>query len=322
MILNKIDLVSEAELERVEARLRNINAFAPIQRSTQSQVSVDSVLGIRGFDLKRTLEMDPEFLNTEGEHEHDSSVTSLSITTPGDVHMALVNQWIDNLLRTKGTDIYRMKGILAIATASKKYVYQGVHMIFDGKFEDEVWADGEPRQNKLVFIGKNLNHDELKAGFDACLDNPENQEKIRAINQAKEADQKNKALLSAAQRDDCAALKALTSDGVDPSWRNPVGQTALHIAVMWGNFKACEFLCGVGADPNARNDPMMGQGTPLHCLAQSSRGSVFGRLQCAQKLVETGADIRATNDEGMAPYQMLGDGDELAEIRKILTPSD
>ena len=62
MIVNKVDLVSEAELEIVEARLRSINQFAPIVRSTQSQVSVESVLGIRGFDLKRTLEMDPEFL--------------------------------------------------------------------------------------------------------------------------------------------------------------------------------------------------------------------------------------------------------------------
>jgi len=68
MILNKTDLVSEEDLVRIEARLKSINKFAPIVRSCQSKVGVDQVLDIKGFDLKRTLEMDPEFLNTDGEH--------------------------------------------------------------------------------------------------------------------------------------------------------------------------------------------------------------------------------------------------------------
>lgn len=59
VLMNKVDLVSEEEAARVEARVRAINGFAPIQRCEQSKVSVDSVLGIRGFDLQRTLEMDP-----------------------------------------------------------------------------------------------------------------------------------------------------------------------------------------------------------------------------------------------------------------------
>ena len=101
------------------------------KRSTQSQVSVDSVLGIKGFDLKRTLEMEPEFLDTDGhEHEHDNTVTSLSITEPGEVNMSLINEWVDMILRTKGTDIYRMKGVLAVAGTDQKFVYQAVHMIF------------------------------------------------------------------------------------------------------------------------------------------------------------------------------------------------
>ena len=117
MILNKCDLVTEEDLTRVEARLRSINAIAAIQRSTQSNVSVDSVLNIHGFDLERTLEMDPEFLDIDAEHQHDQTVTSLSITDPGEVHMDLVNQWVDHVLKTKGADIYRMKGVLSISGA-------------------------------------------------------------------------------------------------------------------------------------------------------------------------------------------------------------
>merc|ERR1719353_46248 len=150
MLLNKTDLVTEEDLVRVEGRLKQINNFAPIQRCCQSNVSVDSVLNIRGFDLKRTLEMDPEFLNTDGEHEHDTSVSSLSIIQDGDVDLESVQEWVGWVLRTQATDIYRMKGVLSIAHSSKKFVYQAVHMIFNGNFEDdEVWGPDE--KQKLRF---------------------------------------------------------------------------------------------------------------------------------------------------------------------------
>merc|ERR1712087_654559 len=57
------------------------------------------------------------------------------------------------ILQEKGADIYRMKGVLAIADSNKKFVYQAVHMIFNGNFEEE-WMPGEPRQSKLVFDDK------------------------------------------------------------------------------------------------------------------------------------------------------------------------
>ena len=80
MLLNKTDLVTEEDLVRVEARLKGINKFVPIQRCCKSQVSVESVHNIGAFDLERILEMGPGFMDTEGEHEHDSTVSSLSIT--------------------------------------------------------------------------------------------------------------------------------------------------------------------------------------------------------------------------------------------------
>lgn len=114
MLLNKCDLVTEEDLVRVEARLKSLNKFAQIMRCTNSKVSVDSVLDIRAFDLKRTLEMDEGFLDTESEHSHDSSVTSLSVTQEGEVDLDLVQAFVSKLLQDKGTDIYRMKGVIAI----------------------------------------------------------------------------------------------------------------------------------------------------------------------------------------------------------------
>ena len=179
LLLNKTDLVTEEDLERVEARLRAINRFAPIQRAVQSDVSVDSVLDIHGFDLKRTLEMDPEFLNLDGEHQHDASVTSLSIVQPGDVDFELMQNWVHTLLQTKGVSIYRMKGVLSVAEYKEKFVYQAVHMIFKWT-AGESWGDDEPRMSKLVFIGKDLDHAELRAGFSACVVSTEVLEKKAA----------------------------------------------------------------------------------------------------------------------------------------------
>ena len=140
MMLNKVDLVSEEDLQRVEGRLRALNAFAPIQRCQQSQVASGDVLDLHAFDLQRTLEMDEGFLDTNATHEHDASVTSLAIVQPGEVDLALVDEWIGTLLREKGGDIFRTKGVLAIAGSARKLVYQGVHMIFDSAVGDD-WAE-------------------------------------------------------------------------------------------------------------------------------------------------------------------------------------
>lgn len=176
MLLNKTDLVSESDLERIEARLKGINPFAPIQRCMRSRVSVDSVLNIGAFDLKRVMEKEPDFLDTYGEDQHDTSVTSVSITQPGDVDLADLEEWIEELLATKGADIYRMKGVIAVAKAEKRYVYQAVHMIFNGIYE-EPWGADEIRQSKLVFIGKNLDKAALTDSFKACLATAERHEK-------------------------------------------------------------------------------------------------------------------------------------------------
>jgi len=175
LLLNKTDLVpDEADLARIEARLRAINNFAPIQRCQDSLVDVASVLDIHGVDLKRTLEMDPEFLNSDGEHVHDATVTSFGILEPRPVSIDLVREWMANmLLPKKGKQLYRMKGILSVAGDDTKFVYQAVHMINVGGFTEE-WAPDEPRVSKLMFIGKDLDKEELQAGFDACLATPEN----------------------------------------------------------------------------------------------------------------------------------------------------
>ena len=102
------------------------------------------------------------------DHEHDDEVSSVGITTPGDLDGTKLNDWIGELLRTKGNDIFRMKGVLAVRGSNKRLVFQGVHMLFDAKFDRE-WQPGEARANTLIFIGRELDREKLNAGFKACL---------------------------------------------------------------------------------------------------------------------------------------------------------
>ena len=167
ILLNKTDLVSAADLADLEAKIRGMNAMAKIYRTQDAGVEMDSVLGVQAFDLTRALEIDPEFLGEEA-HEHDETVGSIALAEPGEINGQKLNGWLSNLLQTQGPDIFRMKGILNIQGEDQRFVFQGVHMLFDGR-PDRQWKPEETRKNELVFIGRNLDADQLKEDFRACL---------------------------------------------------------------------------------------------------------------------------------------------------------
>ena len=101
------------------------------------------------------------------QHEHDDEVGSISIEVDGDADVDKINDWLGRLLAERGVDIFRMKGFISIAGESRRFVFQGVHMLFDGQ-PDREWGDA-PRRNQLVFIGRNLDGQSMREGFEACL---------------------------------------------------------------------------------------------------------------------------------------------------------
>jgi G3E family GTPase len=293
ILLNKIDLVTAAELDRLEARIRAMNGAARIYRTQHSAAAVDTVLNVGGFNLDRALEVDPKFMEPEypfewggiywlapgvsrlrlragpdpsmslavlpvsaaapqalqavamqaaqifsedprvlasggwikpgathyeltidgdaaefkveapepgyyafftqhlpiefhaelhhgdalltpalqreykPDHEHDDAISSVGITLPGDLDKGKFHEWMSTLLRMQGTDIFRMKGVVSLAGEPNRFVFQGVHMLFDGR-PDRLWKNAE-RHNQLIFIGRNLDRDQLNAGFRSCL---------------------------------------------------------------------------------------------------------------------------------------------------------
>jgi len=167
ILLNKTDLVELAVLDELEKKIRGINAMAKIYRTRNSELEMDVLLGVKAFDLDRALEIDPNFLG-EDTHQHDESVYSVALVEPGVVDAPKLNDWMTELLRTQGPDIFRMKGILNIAGEDNRFVFQGVHMIFDGQ-PDRPWKTDDNRDNQLVFIGRNLDAAKLRHDFLSCL---------------------------------------------------------------------------------------------------------------------------------------------------------
>ena len=169
ILLNKTDLVNEKELLSVEYQIKSINGFAPIFRTEHGIIGPEKLINIGSFDLKRTLEMDPEFLDVEAEHEHDQRVTSISSRFDGSLNINKLNRWIGEMIDNKGTDLFRYKGILSVKGMDHKFVYQGVHMLFGGAYSQELmWDKDEKRECTFVFIGRDLNHKELEDGFMKC----------------------------------------------------------------------------------------------------------------------------------------------------------
>merc|ERR1712187_1029142 len=169
ILLNKCDLVeSEEELKEVEKRIRAVNEMVPIKRTTNSEVEMDYILGIRGFSLDKIIEMDDAFLEDSHDHQHDSRVSSVGVDGPGEVVQRKLNEWIGWLLREKGTDLFRSKGVLAVKGMKQKFVFQAIHMLFANSEEGE-WGPDEEKRCKMIFIGKNLNREELTSGFMKCL---------------------------------------------------------------------------------------------------------------------------------------------------------
>jgi len=198
IVLNKTDLVSEAQLRDVEARIRRLNPLAPIHRAQRSNVPLEMILGRGGFDLDRITELQPEFLNPahgEAGHVHDDScdhddhhdhhdhdyhghqhhdhaadagIRGVSLAFDRPLNANRVTAWLNGILQAQGPDILRAKGILDIAGEDRRLVFQAVHMILEGDFQRN-WKPDEARSSRMVFIGRNLDEAALKAGFEACV---------------------------------------------------------------------------------------------------------------------------------------------------------
>ncbi|MCX7371118.1 MAG: GTP-binding protein [Alphaproteobacteria bacterium] len=167
IILNKMDLVDEQGARDIEARIRAINPWAQLIRSTKSDVPIASVLGREAFNLEKIVERVPDFLSGEDNHTHDTQILSCSFQAASPLDPERFNAWISQVLAVKGQDLLRTKGILAYVNDDRVFAFQAVHMLADGDFI-RPWKADEERLSRIVFIGRDLNRPWLRRGFEAC----------------------------------------------------------------------------------------------------------------------------------------------------------
>jgi G3E family GTPase len=196
ILINKTDLVSPGEIAEVEARIRGINPYAKLHKTERAQIALNEVLGRNAFDLDRILEIEPEFLEGDGhdhhhhdghdhghdhhhdhdhahhhgglKHYHDEDMQSISLKTDKPLDPDKFFPWVQNLVQTEGPNILRSKGILSFKNDDQRFVFQGVHMILDGDHQ-RPWKDGEKRDSRIVFIGRNLPGKKITEGFESCV---------------------------------------------------------------------------------------------------------------------------------------------------------
>jgi G3E family GTPase len=193
ILINKTDLVSPEELREVEARIRGINPYAKVHRTERAQIPLNEVLGRNAFDLDRILDIEPEFLETEDDHHHghdhghdhhhdhhhthksrglkhyhDEEMQSVSLKNDKPLDPDKFFPWVQDLVQTEGPNILRCKGILSFKNDDERFVFQGVHMILDGNHQ-RPWSEGEKRDSRIVFIGRNLPEEKIRQGFASCI---------------------------------------------------------------------------------------------------------------------------------------------------------
>jgi G3E family GTPase len=199
ILINKTDLVSQEELSEVEARIRAINPYAKVHRTERAQIPLNEVLGRNAFDLDRILDLEPEFLADDEDHEHphghdhghdhdhhhdhghehahqhgglkhyhDEDMQSVSLKSDEPLDPDKFFPWVQDLVQKEGPNILRSKGILSFKNDDDRFVFQGVHMILDGNHQ-RPWNKDEKRNSRIVFIGRNLSEEKIRQGFATCI---------------------------------------------------------------------------------------------------------------------------------------------------------
>ena len=167
IIVNKVDLVDEGTVERIEHRVRKLNQRSEIDRSSYAQVNLDAILGIQAFEISQRAAAEPSFLENHYVHSHDPDVETFSVRIGGELDWGLVEAAARDIAAEHGADLLRWKGVLAIAGNDRRVALQGVHRIFEMHDLDR-W-EGTHRDSRVVFIGKNLDRDRLAGCLQRCV---------------------------------------------------------------------------------------------------------------------------------------------------------
>jgi len=196
LLLSKADLVTEADLQALRARLVRMNPRAQITPVDFGKVEIANVLDIHGFNLNAILDIDPQFLAPEhpdakvahdhdhhhhhdGEacdhpshshhhHQHDDAIKAFVFKSNRPFDPDRLEEFLGGIVQVYGPDLLRYKGILYVKGSPRRLLFQGVHMLM-GAEPGRAWLASEKPSTKMVFIGRKLPQDVFTLGLEQCL---------------------------------------------------------------------------------------------------------------------------------------------------------
>ncbi len=164
LLVNKTDLAAPEEVEGLERWLSTMNPGAKRLRALHADVPMKDILDLEAFDMSRAAEASGE---VEASFEHGDAIGSVGLRGDRDLDRKLFSEWIAGVLSQYGPRLLRVKGILAFDGADKRFIFEAVQMLNDLR-EGRAWEQ-DARESKIVFIGHNLDREELRRGFEECF---------------------------------------------------------------------------------------------------------------------------------------------------------
>ncbi|NMG34358.1 GTP-binding protein [Azoarcus sp. TTM-91] len=170
VVVNKAELAEADTLAAVEAEIARLNPGASLQRSVGGAVPAAQLLDQGAFELPRLALPaggGERYYRAVAPGRHSDGLECVSVVLQRPLERQRFLGWLQRLVAECGDRLLRSKGIVALAGAERRFVFQGVHMMMDSDF-DRPWHSGEARDSRLVFIGHDLAGLSLQAGLDAC----------------------------------------------------------------------------------------------------------------------------------------------------------
>jgi len=187
IFISKTDLVAKEEVDTLMYRLTQMNPRAPQKAVHFGEVALNEVFDLRGFNLNTKLDIDPDFLKEEaqhdhaagetcdhpshsheGHHHHDDDVKSFVFRSARAFDPAKLEDFLGAIVNIYGPRMLRYKGVLHMSGTDRKVIFQGVHQLMGSDLGPN-WAEGEERSSKMVFIGIDLPQDIFLQGMEQCL---------------------------------------------------------------------------------------------------------------------------------------------------------
>lgn len=182
IFISKTDLVAKEEVDALMYRLTQMNPRAPQKAVHFGEVALNEVFDLRGFNLNTKLDIDPDFLKEEAQHDHavdetcdhpshhhhDDDVKSFVFRSARAFDPVKLEDFLGAIVNIYGPRMLRYKGVLHMRGTDRKVIFQGVHQLM-GSDLGPAWAEGEERSSKMVFIGIDLPQDIFLQGMEQCL---------------------------------------------------------------------------------------------------------------------------------------------------------